>query len=375
VQYCYINSQNELTDLCQQLANSEYLCVDTEFVRTRTFYPKLGLIQVCNGQYLALIDPIAIRDLSDFWQLLADESLTKVLHAGSEDIEIFAHLAPEPIRNIVDTQILMAFAGFGLSMGYAAMVAHFTDVSLDKSESRTDWLKRPLTEQQILYAQEDVSYLYQIYPDVIATVTKLGVLDYALAECQLAVDKKYQPIALDMLYQSVKSASNLQGAALNRLKYLAQWRYQQAIEKDKPQSFIVKDMTLVLAAKYNPKSVAQLFHIEGIDEKDARYQGKALIAIMAKANKVDESDYPPDIVKVERISGYKEKMQQVKRCLADIAKQYHVPESVLYAKKHIHQLLRAYLADDKTVGSVELLTGWRGELCQQPLLSLFPKAS
>ncbi len=134
----YIQDANSLALLCEKLSDSAVLAIDTEFVRTRTLYPKLGLLQVCNGEHLALIDPIKVQDLSPFWQLLTNAKLCKVLHACSEDLEVFLTAANCRPVNLIDSQIMMSFLGHGLSMGYAAMVKHYLDIELDKSESRTD---------------------------------------------------------------------------------------------------------------------------------------------------------------------------------------------------------------------------------------------
>ena len=149
MQYQLIEDEISLQKLCQQYNNAEILAIDTEFVRTRTLYPKLGLLQIFDGKQLALIDPVAISDLSPFWQLMTNENIVKVLHACSEDLEVFLTSANCKPVNLIDSQIIMSFLGHGLSMGYAAMVEHFTGIELDKSESRTDWMKRPLTQRQL----------------------------------------------------------------------------------------------------------------------------------------------------------------------------------------------------------------------------------
>jgi len=146
----YIEDHASLVELCHKLAKADVLAIDTEFVRTRTLYPKLGLIQVNDGENLALIDPVAINDLSPFWQLLTDEKICKVLHACSEDLEVFLTAANCRPVNLIDSQIMMSFLGHGLSMGYAAMVNHYLAIEVDKSESRTDWMKRPLTPNNLI---------------------------------------------------------------------------------------------------------------------------------------------------------------------------------------------------------------------------------
>ncbi|MEX8986810.1 ribonuclease D, partial [Salmonella enterica] len=133
--------------------------LDTEFVRTRTYYPQLGLIQLFDGANVALIDPLGISDWSPLKAVLRDTGITKFLHAGSEDLEVFLNAFGELPEPLIDTQILAAFCGRPLSWGFASMVEEYTGVALDKSESRTDWLARPLSERQCEYAAADVWYL------------------------------------------------------------------------------------------------------------------------------------------------------------------------------------------------------------------------
>ena len=156
----YVETSEQLHQVCQRYTQAPVLAIDTEFVRTRTLYPKLGLIQINDGKTLALIDPVALPDLSPFWQLLESPSIQKVLHACSEDLEVFLTAGNCRPVNLIDSQIIMSFLGHGLSMGYAAMIAHYTNIELDKSESRTDWMKRPLTTKQLNYAAADVEHLY-----------------------------------------------------------------------------------------------------------------------------------------------------------------------------------------------------------------------
>ena len=194
MQEIFVKDNQSLVELCEQLQQSEILAVDTEFVRTRTLYPKLGLLQVSNGKVIALIDPITIDDLSPFWQLLTNGNILKVLHACSEDLEVFLHSGQCKPANLIDSQIMMAFLGHGISLGYAGMVKYYLEIELDKSESRTDWTKRPLTEKQLTYAGADVEYLYQLFPTLLKDVTDSGWLEAVQQESQLMIERKFSPI-------------------------------------------------------------------------------------------------------------------------------------------------------------------------------------
>ena len=290
--YQLIEDQVSLNNLCEQLAKAKVLAIDTEFVRTRTLYAKLGLLQVCDGEQLALIDPLAIEDLSPFWQLLTNANITKVLHACSEDLEVFLTAGNCQPVNLIDSQIMMSFLGHGLSLGYAAMVKHYTDIELDKSESRTDWTKRPLTEKQLAYASADVDHLFYLYPKLLAELTQAGFLDYAKLETQNMIDKKFTPVDESKMYLNIKMSWRLNPKQLNLLKHLATWRFQQAQKRDLPIGFVAKDHTLMALAQSNPTSLSAMLNLEGAEALDIRHKGKAMLAVLAKAYNAEESDYP-----------------------------------------------------------------------------------
>ena len=159
----YISDDASLLSLVEQYQHSALLVLDTEFVRTRTYYAKLGLIQAYDGKTLALIDPVAIKDLSPFWQLLTDPNIVKLVHSCSEDLEVFAHYGECQPSPLFDSQIAASFAGLGHGLGYAKLVDACLQVEIDKGESRTDWMNRPLSDSQLQYAANDVFYLYKLF--------------------------------------------------------------------------------------------------------------------------------------------------------------------------------------------------------------------
>jgi len=369
--YQLIEDQNSLNSLCEQLVKAKVLAIDTEFVRTRTLYAKLGLLQVCDGEQLALIDPLAIDDLSPFWALLTNESITKVLHACSEDLEVFLTAGDCKPVNLIDSQIMMSFLGHGLSLGYAAMVKHFTDIELDKSESRTDWTKRPLTEKQLNYASADVDHLFSIYPKLLAEITQAGFLAYAQLETQNMIDKKFTPIIESEMYLNIKMSWRLNPKQLNSLKYLASWRFQQAKKRDLPIGFVAKDHTLMALAQSNPNSVSAMLALEGVETLDIRHKGKAMLAVLAQADKAEVSSYPKKITRLDEYPGYKQIFKKVKTFLITASEQNGLAIENVASKKQINQFLTWQFdlnGARNSSASVELITGWRNELLGQTLL-------
>ena len=321
----YIEDAQQLIKVCQLYAQADILAIDTEFVRTRTLYPKLGLIQINDGKTLALIDPVALSDLTPFWQLLENPNIQKILHACSEDLEVFLTAGNCRPANLLDSQIVMSFLGHGLSMGYAAMIAHYTGIELDKSESRTDWMKRPLTAKQLVYAQADVEHLYNILPLLMADIKKAGWLDAAQEESELMVARKFSPIDDTQLYRNIKMAWRLNSLQLYRLQQLVIWRYQQAKKKDRPIGFIVKDHTLLALAQHNPDSVTAMTHVEGVEQLDIKFKGKIMLSVMQSADKqsqtIKQDELPKQIIRLDEYPGYKQNFKKVRAFINQLSDQ------------------------------------------------------
>lgn len=374
MQYQLIEDFTRLQTLCQQYSQASVLAIDTEFVRTRTLYPKLGLLQIFDGKQLALIDPVAIDDLSPFWQLLTNENITKVLHACSEDLEVFLTCGHcKPVK-LIDSQIMMSFLGHGLSMGYAAMVEHFTGITLDKSESRTDWTKRPLTQKQLDYASADVEHLFAIYPKLVESLTQAGCLAYAEQESQSLIERKFSPIDEDQLYREIKLAWRLNAQQLHTLQHLAKWRYQQAKKRDLPLGFVVKEHTLMAVAQHNPQSLSAMNKLDGAEVLDIRHKGKDMLAVLKQASQYSESDYPQKIQRLDEYPGYKQIFKKVKDFILAVSEKHNLAIENLASKKQINQFLTWHfdLNDAKSLScdtntNPDILNGWRKELFGQKL--------
>ncbi len=371
MQPVYIEDQASLIDYCQRMTSASMLAIDTEFVRTRTLIPNLGLLQAFDGEHLVLIDPVAVDDLQPFWQLLENEHLPKIIHSCSEDLEVFLHSGPCKPRNMLDSQVMMAFLGHGLSMGYAAMVKHFLDIELDKSESRTDWLKRPLTAKQLNYAAADVMYLHQISGKLIQLVQDKGLLAMVMAETQQQIDKKFTPTNSELLFLDFKQSWKLSGQKLLAIKALLTWRFEQAHKRNLPFSFIAKDNTLMLLANRMPKSVGAMTGIEGADILDIRHQGKAMLQVLNQVRNQPSSDYPKPITRLDNYPGYKQIFKAMKQKVTALAASHELDVQVVAGKKQINQFLAWYwkLNDQHLYPQqVDLINSWRKPLFEEALI-------
>lgn len=237
----------------------------------------MGLIQLFDGKHVALIDPQGITDWSPLRDILRDTAITKFLHAGSEDLEVFLNTFGELPQPLIDTQILAAFCGRPLSWGFAAMVEEFTGVALDKSESRTDWLARPLTERQCEYAAADVWYLLPITTKLMVETEASGWLPAALDECRLMQQRRQEVLAPEDAWRDITNAWQLRTRQLACLQLLADWRLRKARERDLAVNFVVREEHLWSVARYMPWSLGELDSL-GLSGSEIRFHGKTLIS-------------------------------------------------------------------------------------------------
>ncbi|MTD25700.1 ribonuclease D [Erwinia sorbitola] len=356
-----ITTNDALAEVCQRARQVPALALDTEFVRTRTYYPRLGLIQLFDGETISLIDPLPITDWTPFRDLLTDQQVIKYLHAGSEDLEVFHHefgVLPQPM---VDTQILAAFSGRPLSCGFATIVESFTGIALDKSESRTDWLARPLTEKQCIYAAADVFYLLPIAIKLTAETEKAGQMAAALDECRLLCQRRTMVVDPDEAYRDITNAWQLRPRQLAALRLMAAWRLKLAREKDMAVNFVVREENLWKVARFMPGTLGELDHL-GLPGQEIRFHGKALVAMVAEANALDEDQLPEPVPNLIDYPNYKQVFKSLKALVAETAEQHGLSQELLASRRQINQLLNWHWKLKPKAGKPELLDGWRGAL-------------
>ncbi|MCG9696832.1 ribonuclease D [Shewanella sp. Isolate11] len=362
----YIDDDASLAELVAQYRQASVLVLDTEFVRTRTYYARLGLIQVYDGKTLALIDPLAVTNLKDFWALLQREDMITVLHSCSEDLEVLAKYGQCQPKCLFDSQIAASLCGMGHGLGYAKLVEHCLSVILDKGESRTDWLKRPLTDAQLHYAANDVEYLYQLYPQLVEQLEASGRLAWLYEEGERMTQGRLDLPEGETAYLKVKNGFQLSPKQLAYLKVLAQWRLEKAIVKDLALGFVIKDHALIALAKKQPKTAADIYKMSELTEQEKRIHAKAIIAVMASA---DLENLPAAIDVIALKPGYKSAFKAIKHCLTSIAEQHNVPLEMIGSKRHIHEFLE-WRWQGQTGELPLLLTGWRAALAETQLSQL-----
>lgn len=355
-----VEDDQALADCCRAAMGKSAVALDTEFVRIRTYYPKLGLIQLYDGEQLSLIMPDKIADFSPFVGLLAAPAVEKILHSCSEDLEVFKHYFGQLPTPMKDTQIIADFLGFPNSTGFATLVKHYFQLELDKGASRTDWLARPLSQSQLNYAAADVWYLLPLYQRMqqdLAQTRWQSAVDF---DCELLLKKQANVKSAEKAYLNIPQAWQLKPVELNRLKLLAEWRHNEAIERDLALNFVVKADNLREAAKHNPKNRSDLLKL-GFHEQEVRIHGKKILWILALAESINEEDYPPMIEKISDDPRYKKAIKSLQERLQQLVPE-DLSKEAIASKRDLEQLIKWCWKYNKSEQKQPLLyRGWRRE--------------
>jgi len=360
--FTYIKTQQELVAALDQLQEVELLTLDTEFIRTKTYYAQLALLQIFDGKDAFLIDPLTL-DLSPLWDLLATKLL--VLHAFGEDIELLHNLAPTLSSRIVDTQIACAFLGQGISLGYAGALQQYLDITISKSQSRTDWLKRPLTPAQLTYARDDVVYLYDLYQKLETELKELGLFDYFLQECAFQIKQRTRPVDVNAAYKAIKGSWQLSSQQLSVLNVLAHWRLSQAIKRDMAVSWVVKSESLLELAKVQPQNEQTLSAL--LHPSERRFHAKTLLKLIEQALEQKQALWPKKILRPIDLPNYNIEVKRVQTSIKEVAAEHKIPAEVVCSKKTINQYLMWLDKGSDPSKPPVLLTDWRKSLLQEAL--------
>ena len=362
MQFEIISTQAKLSEYVATLDNSP-ISLDTEFVRTRTFFANLGLLQVSQNERIVLIDPIEIGDIRAFWEAINNKDC--ILHASSEDLEIIKQQKGNLDIKLFDTQVACAFLNHGGSLGYAKMVELIEGIVLDKGESRTDWCARPLTEKQQHYAAADVLYLQPSLEVLQAQLVEKNMNDFFEQECQMILDQKMKPVDADKAYKSLDNLSQLDRYGLALIKALAKWRLETAEARNLALNFVVKAEHLWLLAYYQPSTHADLKRLNLLPN-EIRIHGDNILAVMAKVTAQDPETYPPLTSRLVDFPAYKKTLKSIKDQVKTCAEKYELPVELIASKRVINEYLSwSWKLNDQqrlTAVKPKILTGWRFEL-------------
>lgn len=334
------------------------LYVDTEFVRERTFWADLALIQVRAGDRIALIDAPAIGHARPLLDLIGEYPL--VMHACSEDLEVLHYFSGVTPQQVFDTQIAAALAGYDLQPSYQRLVEQIAEKSLPKETTRSNWLARPLSQEQLAYAKADVEWLPTLYEHLKDRLQQLGRQAWWQEECERLSEKALTQTPPENMWRQVKGVGYLQdGMALTRLQQLADWREREARKRNVPRSFILKDALLVQLAEQNPHTMQQLKKIE-LPAPVIRRYAPQLLERLARSQELAPLPLLPGPPTKEQ----KKTIQRLRKGVQALSEQLELVPEVLMRRRWLEQWVR------QPEVLPEPLQGWRRKVVVEPLLPL-----
>ncbi len=357
-----IESEQELTAFCQKIADTEYIAIDTEFVRDKTYFSKLCLIQIASPTDIACIDPLKVKDLSALKGLFANSAQTKIFHAARQDLEIlYCDLEIMPVP-MFDTQIAATLLGLGEQIGYGNLVKHYLDINLAKQHARTDWEQRPLSTEQLEYAANDVRYLIQMYPLILENLHQYGRQDWLENDFAQLLDPELYQVDKDQLWQKVSGNQKLRRKQLAVLQQLCSWREEIAIKKDKPRKWILSDNIALSIAMTMPTSKPKVENIRGINKATVDKSANAIIECVNKALATPEEQWPTPHKKRKLDKNQEATIDALLAISKLKANEHNISVGAIVNRNELEKLI---LEEP----NLDILTGWRlnlvGETLQQ----------
>jgi ribonuclease D len=358
----YIDTASALDGFCTALRNADWIALDTEFLREKTYYPKLCLLQIATPDIVACIDPLALDDMSPLLDILYDERITKVMHSGRQDMEIFFHLRGRLPAPVFDTQIAALLLGYPEQVGYANLVKAVLDVELDKLHTRADWSLRPLSAEQLQYAADDVIYLAEIYRQMTDRLVELGRIQWLAEDFAAMVEPALYDTPPEQAWLKVKGGNRLRGDSLAILQTLAQWRETTARSKDRPRGWILRDDALTDIARHKPRSLDALGKIRGLSEGLLKNSGNTIVELVSDA--AGKTPIPfPDTGKRTKLSPDQGALVDVMLALVRLSgEQNDLTPTMLATRKQLENLV---LGDE----NVAVMQGWRKKLAGEQLVA------
>jgi ribonuclease D len=279
----YIDTPDQLSQLCEKIAQAEWLALDTEFLREKTYYPLFCLLQIATPDWVACVDPLALKDMRGLFDCIANPAIIKVLHSCHQDLEIIFQLTGHVPGPIFDTQIAAPLLGYQDNPGYAMLVSSLLNVNLNKAHTRADWSKRPLSQDEIQYAADDVIYLCQIYQIMRQKLAELGRADWLTQDfAELENPDGYQ-VKPANAWLKIRGKNKLSGRQLSIVQALAEWREQCAQSENRPKSWLLRDEIIFDLAKLQPETVTDMGHIRGFNERTLNRYGRQLCQLIGEA--------------------------------------------------------------------------------------------
>lgn len=364
MQEIHVETQQQLMNLCERIRGSHWLALDTEFMREKTYYPKFCLLQLCNGDIAASIDPLALDDLGPLLEIIYDSSVLKVWHSARQDLEIFHHLWQKLPAPLFDTQLAATLIGLGDQVGYGNLVGSVLGHNLDKGHTRTDWSFRPLEQSQLRYALDDVIYLGELYLNLDRRLRELQRDQWLEEDFAALADSSTYISVPEEAWQRIKGRQKLKGVQLAVLQSLAAWRETRAMQADRPRRWILKDEVMVELARRQPRNSDGLERIRGLEASTLKRHGNELLELMGAAARLPRSRWPRENNLPHRLSPNQDAQVDLLMCsLRLLAEIHRITPTAICNRRELEAMVGG-------VRDVDLLHGWRRALAGETMLQV-----
>ncbi len=354
-----VSNEAALADAISKIAGSPMIGVDTEFRREDTYYSQLCLMQIATRDEIFLIDNLALPDLAPLFELLANRQQLKIMHSARQDLELLLQFADEPLQPVFDTQIAAACLGNNLQLGYSTLVEQLMSITISKSQTRTQWCARPLTQAQLEYAAEDVLYLIPMMERLQADISSSHRERWFMEDSLELYNRELYEQDDGTAWQRVKGTGKLNAIQRVRIKAMAGWREKTAKQENRPRQWIIRDSPLVELARRNPESVEKLAGIKDLPKGKLRRYGPALLHALVQAS---GQTIPADKI-VRHAGAEKALLKRLKLLLVQRAKELNVKPELLAGKRDLRALVRGETDTRAT-------RGWRREVLGNDLLAI-----
>ncbi|WP_180005089.1 MULTISPECIES: HRDC domain-containing protein [unclassified Acinetobacter] len=363
--YQFIQNQPDLNSVLNLMDQSSIYGLDTEFIKVDTLWPKLGLFQINVQNQVYLLDGTTL-DLSQFWQKLF-AAQQNIFHACSEDIDLIYHYAQhKSLENVFDTQVGMSFLGHGLQVSYQNALKTMLDVDIDKDQTRSDWLARPLSAEQLNYAANDVHYLMNLSQTIQNELAAKSLLNCVLEDCKNLTYEIGTETPIHLLYHDVGNYRHSR-RQLMQIQQLAVWREQMVKALNQPRSFILKNSTIIDMVEKNPKNNFQLSAVKDIRPNIVREHGKIILDLLKFLP--EQAEWPLRMARPIRHSS-QDIGSRVDTVIQRAVQETSVPKEVLMRKKWLNALYQHVVFHNDEQDLPSYLLGWRYDLLTKPLIEV-----
>jgi len=360
----FISDSTTLASFCEKLHDAPYLAVDTEFVRERTYYAELSLVQVAHGSRSAAIDPLAQGiDLEPLRALLLKPSIVKVFHSGTEDLELLLQAIGDLPGPLFDTQVAASICGHDAQVGYGRLVDQRLGITLDKGSQRTDWSRRPLSDRQLDYALADVTHLCTLYEELVAELAERGRTEWVAEEMVSLGDRGRFEVDPRESWRRIRIRRPTR-RSLAILRELAAWREDRAQHRDLPRPWVLKNEAVVQIAEAAPTSREALLRLSTVDRMGSRWRdADPVLAAVKAALATPEAEWPelPDRIKT---TAEDKLLTKLRKLLKERCEAIEVAPAVVATRRDLELLVAAHEPD------IPALRGWRREVFGDAALAL-----